>query len=58
MEEKTGNTFIRNVSITIAILVLFAISIAYITRDAGFKGDQENNPVADGYTGGDDAVAG
>ena len=69
MEEQTDSTFIRNVSIVIAILVLAAISIAFIARDVGFKEDQGNNPtsvaltkerikpVADVYTGEEGATA-
>jgi cytochrome c5 len=69
VEEQTDSTFIRNVSIVIAILVLFAISIAFIARDVGFKDDQGSNPsnaalteerikpVGGAYTGEDGAAA-
>lgn len=69
MEEQTDSTFIKNVSIVMVILVVFAISIAFIARDVGFKEDQGNNPssvaltkerikpVADAYTGDAGAAA-
>jgi cytochrome c5 len=69
VEEQTDSTFIRNISIVLAILILAAISIAFIARDVGFKEDQGNNPasvthtedrikpVADVYTGEDGAAA-
>jgi len=69
VEEQTDSTFIRNVSVVLVILVLAAISIAFIARDVGFKEDQGNNPasaahtedrikpVADVYTGEDGAAA-
>ena len=63
MEEQTDKTFIKNVSIVLAILVAFTITIAFIARDIGFKDDSVNNPsrittaeerikpVAGAYTG-------
>jgi len=65
VEEQTDSTFIKNISIVMAILVVFTISIAFIARDLGFKDDSANNPsrlttaeerirsVADVYTGED-----
>lgn len=69
MEEQTDNTFIKNMSIVIAILVVFTISIAFLARDVGFKeesGDgpgsvelteERIKPVAGVYTGEDGATA-
>jgi cytochrome c5 len=69
VEEQTDSTFIRNVSIVIAILVVFAIGIAFVARDVGFQEDpgsspgsdaitkQRIRPVADVYTGEDGATA-
>jgi cytochrome c5 len=69
VEEQTDSTFIRNIAIVLAILIVFTISIAFIARDIGFKEDQGNNPgsiaiteerirpVADVYTGKDGAAA-
>ena len=45
MEEQTDKTFIKNVSIVLAILVVFTIVIMFIAKDIGFKDDEEvNNP--------------
>jgi len=69
VEEQTDSTFIKNISIVIAILVVFTISIAFLARDVGFKeiaGDgpgsaelteERIKPVASAYTGEDGAAA-
>ena len=69
MEEQTDSTFIKNISIVIAILVVFTISIAFLARDVGFKeeaGDgpgsvavteERIKPVGGVYTGEDGATA-
>ena len=45
MEEQTDKTFIKNISIVLAILVVFTIVIIFVARDIGFKdGDEANNP--------------
>ncbi|MFC1776632.1 c-type cytochrome [Pseudomonadota bacterium] len=44
MEEQTDNTFIKNVSIVLAILVAFTIAIVFIARDIGFKDEEGDNP--------------
>lgn len=45
MEEQTDKTFIKNVSIVLAILVVFTIVIMFVARDIGFKDDEAaNNP--------------
>lgn len=44
MEEQTDNTFIKNVSIVLAILVVFTIAIIFVARDIGFKDEEGNNP--------------
>ena len=44
MEEQTDKTFIKNLSIVMAILVVFTFSIIYLARDIGFKDESENNP--------------
>jgi cytochrome c5 len=61
--EQTDKSFIRNISIVLAILVVVTFIIVFIARDVGFKEDQGNNPnsaaiteqriapVADVYTG-------
>jgi cytochrome c5 len=63
MEEQTDKTFIKNVSIILAILVVFTIAIAFVARDIGFKDEEGENPsrvttaeerikpVAGAYTG-------
>jgi cytochrome c5 len=63
VEEQTDKTFIKNISIVLAILIVFTFSIAFLARDIGFKDDSANNPsrqttaeerikpVADVYTG-------
>jgi len=65
VEEQTDSTFIKNISIIMAILVVFTIAIALIARSIGFKDDSSNNPskmaiaeerikpVAGAYTGKD-----
>jgi len=61
--EQTDKSFIKNISIVLAILIVFTFSIVFIARDVGFKEDQGSNPsseaiteqriapVADAYTG-------
>lgn len=44
MEEQTDNTFIKNVSIVLAILAVFTIAIIFVARDIGFKDEEGNNP--------------
>ena len=44
MEEQTDSTFIKNISIVIAILIVFTISIIFIARNIGFKDHQGDNP--------------
>ena len=44
MEEQTDKTFIKNVSIVLAILVVFTIAIIFVARDIGFKDEASNNP--------------
>ena len=45
MEEQTDKTFIMNISIVLAILVVFTFAIIFIAQDIGFKEDEEaNNP--------------
>lgn len=45
MEEQTDKTFIKNISIVLAILVLFTIAIVFLAKDIGFKDeDESNNP--------------
>lgn len=63
MEEQTDKVFIKNVSIVIALLVVFTFSIAFLARDVGDKEPEDTNPsratsmeerikpVADVYTG-------
>ncbi len=62
MEEQSDSTFIKNISIVIGILVIFAIFIAFVARDIGFKEEQSGpssaaltgeriKPVAAVYTG-------
>jgi len=63
VEEQTDKVFVRNISVVIAILVVFTITIAFLARDVGEKQPEENNPsrattieerirpVADVYTG-------
>jgi len=69
VEEQTDSTFIKNISIVMAVLVVFTISIAFLARDVGFKeeaGDgpgsvavteERIKPVAGAYTGEDGAAA-
>lgn len=69
MEEQTDSTFIKNISIIIALLVVFTIGVAFLARDVGFKeesGDgpgsvevteERIKPVAGVYTGEDGATA-
>ena len=45
MEEQTDSTFIKNISIVIAILIVFTISIIFIARNIGFKDHQADNPA-------------
>jgi len=62
VEEQSDSTFIRNISIVIGLLVVFAIVIIFLARDIGFKEERENSssvalteerikPVAEVYTG-------
>jgi cytochrome c5 len=44
VEEQTDSVFVRNISIVIAILVVFTISIAFLARDVGTKQPEDNNP--------------
>jgi len=44
MEEQTDKTFIKNVSIVLALLVAFTIAIIFIARDIGFKDQESENP--------------
>ncbi len=37
MEEQSDSTFVKNISIVIGILVIFAIFIAFVARDIGFQ---------------------
>ena len=66
MEKHTDSTFIRNIIIVLALLVLVTFSIFYIAKDEGFKEEQADSteliekrirPVADVYTGEDGAAA-
>ena len=62
MEEQSDSTFIRNISIVIGLLVVFAIVIIFVARDIGFQEEQPGassaelteeriKPVGDVYTG-------
>ena len=62
MEEQSDSTFIRNISIVIGLLVVFAIVIIFVARDIGFQEEQPGDssaalteerirPVGDVYTG-------
>lgn len=63
MEEQTDKTFIKNLSIVLAILIVFTITIIFLARGIGFKDEAESNPsrqakaaerikpVSDVYTG-------
>ena len=63
MEEQTDKVFVRNISIVIAILVVFTIVIAFLAGDIGQLEPEDSNPsraataeerikpVADVYTG-------
>jgi len=63
VEEQTDKVFVRNISIVIAVLVVFTITIAFLARDVGDKQTEDTNPsrattieerikpVADVYTG-------
>lgn len=44
MEEQTDSTFIKNISIITAILIVFTISIAFLARDVGFKEEAGDGP--------------
>ncbi len=44
MEEQTDKTFIKNLSIVLAILIVFTLSIIFLARGIGFKDETENNP--------------
>jgi len=44
VEEQTDSVFVRNISIVIAILVVFTISIAFLARDVGTQQPEDNNP--------------
>lgn len=49
MEEQSDSTFIKNISIVIGILVVFAIVIAFVARDIGFQ-EQRSNATSDALT--------
>jgi cytochrome c5 len=63
VEEQTDKVFIRNISIIIALLITFTITIAYLSMGIGIRAPEDNNPsraatieerikpVADVYTG-------
>jgi cytochrome c5 len=62
VEEQSDSTFIRNISIVIGLLVIFAIVIIFVARDIGFQEEQPGassaaltgeriKPVAGVYTG-------
>ena len=63
MEEQTDKVFVKNISIVIALLMVFTITIAFLARDFGNKVEVDSNPsramtteerikpVADVYTG-------
>ena len=63
MEEQTDKTFTKNVSIVLALLVVFTFIIYFIAKDLGSKDESANNPsritttgdrikpVAGAYTG-------
>jgi cytochrome c5 len=69
VEEQTDSTFIKNVSIVMAVLVVFAIIIALLARSIGHTEDlkvrtnsvavtkERIKPVADVYTGEEGAAA-
>jgi cytochrome c5 len=44
MEEQTDKTFIKNISIVIALLVVFTLTIIFLSRDIGFKDNEGDNP--------------
>jgi len=44
MEEQTDKTFIKNLSIVLAILIVFTFTIIFLARDIGFKDEAESNP--------------
>ena len=46
MEEQTDQTVMKNMSIVLGILVMFALSIFFIARSVGFKEDPGNSPGA------------
>ena len=50
MAEQTDKSFIRNISIVLAMLVVITFIIVFIARDAGFKEDQGNNPSSEAIT--------
>lgn len=49
MEEQSDSTFVKNISIVIGLLVVFAIVIAFVARDIGFK-EEQSNPSSDALT--------
>jgi cytochrome c5 len=63
VEEQTDKTFTKNVSIVLALLVVFTIFIIFLARDLGHKeyldenpsrattAEERISPVADVYTG-------
>ena len=63
MEEQTDKTFIKNISIVLALLIAFTFTIVFLARDIGFKDEEGDNPsrqanaemrikpVSDVYTG-------
>jgi cytochrome c5 len=44
VEEQTDKTFTKNVSIVLAILVVFTFIIYFIAKDLGSKDESANNP--------------
>ncbi|MGA9573769.1 MAG: c-type cytochrome [Lysobacterales bacterium] len=44
MEEQTDSVFIRNISIVIALLVVFTITIAFLAGDIGGQEAYDKNP--------------
>ena len=49
MEEQSDSTFVKNISIVIGLLIVFAIVIAFVARDIGFK-EEQSNPSSDALT--------
>lgn len=62
MKEQSDSTFIKNISIVIGLLIIFAIVIVFLARDIGFQPEQSSptsvalteeriKPIGDVYTG-------